>query len=87
MKIGFVQFAPVFGEKQENFRLVECLLAGCKADLIVLPELFATGYTFVSAEEVFALSEEKDKETSRFAVKLASSCDGRIPSIIPNPSG
>lgn len=78
MKVGFVQFAPVFGEKQKNFNAVENLLLGCKADLLVLPELFATGYTFVSADEVLALSEEKGEETTLFLEHLALLCNATL---------
>jgi predicted amidohydrolase len=78
MKIGFVQTSPHFGEKQKNFRAVEELLAGCKADLLVLPELFATGYTFVSAGEVLELSEVQGEETTFFLQHLAGMCNATI---------
>jgi predicted amidohydrolase len=72
MKIGFVQFDPVFGNKEHNFKTVETLLKGCSADVIVLPELFATGYTFVNKEELSALAERKDSgETHSFVLALA----------------
>jgi len=73
MKIGFVQSAPVFGNKQQNFAAVKELLAICKADLLVLPELFATGYTFTSVDEVKGLAESADGETAAFATQLAVS--------------
>jgi predicted amidohydrolase len=57
MKVGFLQFDPVFGEKQENFDRVKTLLLNYKADIIVLPELFATGYTFLSPQELSSLAE------------------------------
>jgi predicted amidohydrolase len=60
-KIGFVQFFPRFGNKAGNFREITSLLRGVKADLIVLPELFATGYTFTSRNEVESLAEETDR--------------------------
>ncbi len=65
-KIGFVQTSPRFGNKAGNFREITGLLRGVKADLIVLPELFATGYTFTSRDEVESLAEETDRpgETS-----------------------
>ena len=67
-KIGFVQTSPQFGNKAENFREITGLLRGVKADLIVLPELFASGYTFTSRDEVESLAEETDRpgETSDF---------------------
>jgi predicted amidohydrolase len=66
MKIGYIQNSPVFGNKQQNLKAVDVLLDKVKADLIVLPELFATGYTFISIEEVAELSETIEEITSRF---------------------
>lgn len=72
MKIGFVQFDPVFGRKKHNFKTVDTLLKGCSADVIVLPELFATGYTFLNKEELTTCAEEKDRgETHDFILTLA----------------
>ncbi len=73
MKIGFVQSAPVFGEKRLNFDAVCRLLTGYKADLLVLPELFATGYAFTSADEVKGLADSTEGETAEFARQLAVS--------------
>ena len=67
MKVGYVQLKTLFGEKQSNFDKVSDLLKEVEdIDLIVLPELFATGYTFTSIEEVESLSENNDGETSQF---------------------
>ena len=57
MHVGFFQFAPVFGEVSHNLDTVVETLVQAEADLIVLPELFASGYQFVSQQEVIALSE------------------------------
>jgi predicted amidohydrolase len=73
-KIGFVQTSPRFGDKAGNFREITGLLSGVKADLIVLPELFATGYTFTSPDEVESLAEETHHpgETSDFLKDISS---------------
>ena len=73
-KIGFVQSSPRFGKKAGNFQEITSLLHGVKADLIVLPELFATGYTFASRDEVESLAEETDRpgETSDFLKDISS---------------
>ena len=60
MKVGFVQFSPVFGDKKHNLDRVSSLMADIHADLIVLPELFNTGYTFLSKEELTSLAEPAD---------------------------
>jgi 5-aminopentanamidase len=57
MKAGFYQFNPTFGKKEENLKKVLSVIKDADADLLVLPEFFATGYQFVSQEEVAELSE------------------------------
>ncbi len=58
MKIGFVQFDPAFGEVEKNLSRAASLIEGVEADLLVLPELFSTGYLFTSKQEAIDLSEE-----------------------------
>ena len=58
MKVGYLQYRPEFGKVDENLDKVEALLNLSDADLIVLPELFNTGYVFASKEEARLLSEE-----------------------------
>ena len=57
MRVGFFQFTPLFGEVSHNLEKVVDTLDRADADLIVLPELCASGYQFVSQQEVIALSE------------------------------
>jgi predicted amidohydrolase len=57
MKAGFYQFSPMFGRKDENLEKVSSALKNTELELLVLPEFFATGYQFVSADEVRELSE------------------------------
>jgi predicted amidohydrolase len=72
MKVGFVQFSPVFGDKNKNFEQVKDLLHNISADLIVLPELFNTGYTFLNKKELGQLAEPSERgETSNFIRALA----------------
>ena len=71
MKVGFVQFDPVFGEKEENLATVENLLKGSDAELIVLPELFNIGYTFLNKAELTDLSEPATGPSYDFMLKLA----------------
>ncbi|MDA8240235.1 MAG: acyltransferase [Nitrospiraceae bacterium] len=58
MKAGFFQFPPVFGDVAGNVEKVGRALTAKQVDLLVLPELFNTGYQFVSKDEVTRLSEE-----------------------------
>ena len=57
MKIGFVQFNPIFGQVDKNLSRIERLIGRRQADLLVLPELCTTGYNFISKKEVLILSE------------------------------
>ncbi|MFH0713390.1 MAG: nitrilase-related carbon-nitrogen hydrolase [Candidatus Micrarchaeota archaeon] len=66
MKVGYVQNSPLFGKKERNFEEIRALLTGVKADLIVLPELFATGYAFTARAEVEKLAETSGGETAEF---------------------
>lgn len=61
MKVGYVQFRPVFGDKKRNVeRALKLLGEGARrgAELLVLPELFETGYVFRDREELARLAEE-----------------------------
>jgi len=58
VRIGCLQFAPAFGEREANLASVRDALAGRRADLVVLPELMTTGYIFEDRDEVERLAEE-----------------------------
>ncbi len=63
MKVAYIQSSPVFGRVEQNVtwalkRLERPDMAG--VELVVLPELFSTGYQFTSRKEVFKLAEEVD---------------------------
>lgn len=60
MRIGFVQFNPIFGRIDENLSRIEHLISRRKADLLVMPELCTTGYNFASLREARALSQPAD---------------------------
>ena len=55
MKAGCYQFDPAFGEKEKNMEKVFSAVSDAEIDLLVLPELFATGYQFRSKDEVAEL--------------------------------
>ena len=58
MKAAFYQYNPLFGKKNENLEKVLSAVQDADTDLLVLPEFFATGYQFISKEEVEELSEQ-----------------------------
>ncbi|MHA1915197.1 MAG: nitrilase-related carbon-nitrogen hydrolase [Promethearchaeota archaeon] len=71
MKVGYIQTSPIFGEKEKNFEQVTSLVSDIKADLLVLPELFATGYTFTSKKEAESFAEGLEGPTAHFLIELA----------------
>ena len=63
MKIGVVQFHPIFGGVARNIAKAVSMMGSLEADLWALPELFATGYQFRDRKEAFALSEDLEGPT------------------------
>ncbi|RMG69795.1 MAG: acyltransferase [Nitrospirae bacterium] len=72
MKAGFCQINTIFGKKAKNLEKVASMLEDVKADLIVLPEFFATGYQFTDIKEVEALAEPvPEGETTKALLELS----------------
>ncbi len=66
MIVSLVQSSPTLGEVEANLDAAEQAVGECNSDLIILPELFATGYFFESTEQAHALAEPiPDGPTSR----------------------
>lgn len=57
MKIGFLQLRPTFGAVTENVRAAKSLLKDISDAIVVLPELFNTGYVFRTKEELARVAE------------------------------
>ena len=72
MRVGFYQNNPTFGRVPENIDRIAAKLNEAEADLMVLPELCASGYQFVSQEEVRELAEPvPDGPTTKRLLELA----------------
>ncbi len=56
--LAFVQGRPRFGKPAENLEHGLALAATVRADLVVIPELWSSGYVFSSHEEVASLAED-----------------------------
>ncbi|MDH3216586.1 MAG: hypothetical protein OEN01_09875 [Candidatus Krumholzibacteria bacterium] len=57
MKVGFLQLRPKFGSPKENVRAAKSLLKNISDAIVVLPELFNSGYLFRSKEELADVAE------------------------------
>jgi len=76
MRIGYVQTYPTFGEVAKNLCRAQELMSQTAAGLWVLPELFATGYQFVSQEELNGLAEQvPNGPTTRALIGFAGERD------------
>ncbi len=71
MRVGFFQFAPVFGEYEENIDRITEGLKDARADLIVLPELALSGYNFTTREEAEAAAETVPGKTTEILQKTS----------------
>jgi predicted amidohydrolase len=76
-RIAFVQGAPRFGRVEENLERGLALAAGVEADLVVLPELWSSGYVFSSHAEVDALAEDAARGPTARALTAAAKRERR----------
>lgn len=58
MRLAIVQTHPTFGAVRENIDRAIAMMDTAPADMYVLPELFNTGYNFISQHEVTSLAED-----------------------------
>jgi len=88
MRVGVVQTSPVFGERDRNIAEAVKLIGQERADLWILPELFATGYQFVDADEARALAEPvPDGPTTRALIEHAKELGCYIVAGLPERGG
>jgi predicted amidohydrolase len=79
VKAAYLQFAPSYLEPEANREAVAQLLDGVEADLIVLPELFTSGYFFRSREDLAEVAETiPDGPTTSFLRGLAEDSGATI---------
>jgi predicted amidohydrolase len=58
VRVGYYQFNPQFGQVERNLAQIVAALQPAEADLIVLPELALTGYSFADRRETVSLAED-----------------------------
>jgi predicted amidohydrolase len=78
MKVAMLQFAPVFGEVEENLRTIEEACTGLSAELVVLPELCTTGYQFRDRQELLQLAEPARGNSLKRLSGVAAACGGHV---------
>lgn len=71
-RAAFVQGRPSFGRTDENLERGLALAEHVEADLVVLPELWSTGYVFSSRAEVAALAEDPESGATARALHAAA---------------
>jgi predicted amidohydrolase len=70
--VGFVQGRPRFGRTADNLERALALAAPMAADLVILPELWSSGYVFSSPSEVTALAEDARAGATARALQAAA---------------
>jgi predicted amidohydrolase len=79
MKVGFFQFDVALGDKARNLDRVVQALGAEDFDLLVLPEMFTTGYLFESREELIPFAEEvPEGETTQQLIAVARQKNAHI---------
>jgi predicted amidohydrolase len=79
MRIACIQFAPVHKSVDENRERAVSLCEDADADLIVLPELFSTGYFFIERGDLLPHSEGiADGESMRMLQAVADDSGAAI---------
>ena len=76
-RVAFVQGRPRFGKSEENLERGLTLARKVEADLVVIPELWSSGYVFSSHAEVDALAEDAQTGLTARALVAAAKRDRR----------
>jgi len=88
IRAGFVQTEPTFGDVEGNLeRARRHVESAPDFDVLVLPELFATGYVFRDREEALSFAEPRDGPTVRALRSWAAARGGWIAAGFPERRG
>lgn len=74
MRVASIQMAPVFKDKKANLKVIASLVAEAAragAELVVLPELCTTGYSFLTKAEAKEVAEPLEGLTFQNMLRLA----------------
>ncbi len=67
LTLAVVQFDPIWEDCNANLKKLEGMISDVEADLIILPEMFSTGFTMNAAE----LAEEMNGKTIEWMLSIA----------------
>lgn len=88
MKIGFFQYDVKRHDRDANLSYIEMKIKDSLFDLLVLPELFTSGYAYDSKEDILPFAEKlTDSYTVNYLSKLMKNCGGYITGAIPELDG
>lgn len=88
MKAAYFQFAPAYLQVEQNLEVVERHLEGTDADLIVLPELFTSGYFFQSKDDLQTVAESvPDGPSTRRLQSIAARTGTTLVAGLPERDG
>jgi predicted amidohydrolase len=65
MKISCAQFAPTYGDVQNNLDRIRGFVQQADADMVIVPELAQTGYFFTSKDEIEPFAQTIDGQIAR----------------------
>jgi len=71
VNISLVQFTPVWDDVAGNLQQIAFLLKDVQTDIIVLPELCTTGYSFITRNEAMNAAEDLSGDSITFFKQLA----------------
>lgn len=87
-KIGYCQYAVIYKNTKANLAYIEQQMSENECDLLVLPELFTTGYSFDDPVEIIPYVEILDSsKTVQFLQSLCLKYGGAITGTIPELYG
>lgn len=71
MRVGFLQFYPELFHEKQNLDKISLVLQNCNTDLVVLPELCTSGYSFKSKKEMDPFSSTGNGKIPDFFKHIA----------------
>lgn len=84
MKIGFFQYDVIWRDRKANLSYIDSKIKDSNFDLLVLPELFTSGYAFDSKADLIPFAENLDDSyTVNYLTQMMKKCDGYITGTIP----